>query len=69
MNGNQLIAALQKLTPEQRELPVFIRHPAQCCCGDCFCPGDDYSDGDVPDVMEIKIESWPEAKYQAGIVL
>ncbi len=68
MNGNQLIEALMKLTPEQRELPVYIRHPAQCCCNECFCPGDDFSEADEPTVTKIKIDSWPP-KYIDGIEL
>lgn len=34
-----LIARLSALDPE---LPVIIRHPAQCCCGECFLALDDF---------------------------
>lgn len=47
MNVSELIVALQKLDPE---LDVFVCHPAQCCCGECFLPPDEYSE--VSDVRE-----------------
>lgn len=69
MNANQLIAALQKLTPEQRELPVYIRHPAQCCCGDCFLASDDHTEvWDDPSVQQVSTGGWP-TKYIYAIEL
>jgi len=58
MNGDQLIAALQKLTPEQRQLPVYIRHPGQCCCDNCFLPSDDFSEADEPMVASRNVRGW-----------
>lgn len=68
MNGNELIAALQKLTPEQRELPVYIRHPAQCCCNECFCPSDDLSEADAPTVNMNHPRGWPHRDAVMAII-
>ena len=43
MTVQQLIARLQQLP---QDMPVTICHPAQCCCGECFLPHDDYSEPD-----------------------
>ena len=43
MRVAQLIAALQALP---QDLEVVVCHPAQCCCGDCFLPTDEYSEPD-----------------------
>ena len=58
MNANQLIAILSQLSPENRELPLYVCHPAQCCCGDCFCPSDDYSEVDTPMIWERHVDGY-----------
>ncbi len=57
MNGNELIAALQKLTPEQRQLPVYIR-----------LPSDDFSEADTPTVASRNVRGWSR-EYQDIIEL
>ena len=56
MTANKLIAILSQLSPENRELPVFICHPGQCCCGDCFLPSDDYREVDTPMIWERPVD-------------
>jgi hypothetical protein len=43
----QLVAKLQALP---QDLEVIIRHSAQCCCGECFMPLDDFGDDPAPTV-------------------
>lgn len=40
-----LIARLSALDPE---LPVLVRRPTSCCCGEYFLPLDDFDDDPSP---------------------
>lgn len=43
MTVADLIERLQALPQDMR---VMVRHPGQCCCGECFLPHDEYVDPD-----------------------
>ena len=41
---------IEKLQAMPQDLEVVIRHSAQCCCGECFMPLDDFGDDPDPTV-------------------
>ncbi len=59
MKVRELIESLQELDPE---LPVYVAHPHDCCCGDCFLPSDSYVEVSFPTVSEIRNTYRDQAK-------